>query len=208
MLKLKTYYPAEERLNVWTHGIAALAAVPGFLWMLSRAHTALEIFCAAVYCGTIMVTFSCSACYHAAVKPKPRLLLRRTDHAAIYLLISGTYTPLFLVGCGGITSAVILSISWGIAVLGMTKELCNFKLPKWVSIVSYLVSGWLCITVVNKLIAVMGAAGLSLLIAGGVAYTAGVPFYLSRKRYAHAIWHVFCIAGVVLHFLAILTLYK
>jgi len=206
MLKMKIYAPDEERLNVISHAVGAALTPIGLLLLLFFAKGSLAGFACTLYALSMLTMFLGSSCYHAAKTPRSRLMLRRLDHAAIYLLIAGTYTPLMLIGCPGREGFGVLALVWLIALVGMNLELLGIKPFKGFSIILYLLSGWLCISIFPVLIRSLSPWGLGLLIAGGVVYSLGVVYYVRRVRYSHAIWHFFVIGGVLLHYGAILTL--
>ncbi len=205
--EIKTYDPAEEKWNIGTH-LAGCLLVPFFLAVLLYfCRTGIQYFACTLYCLSLFAMYLGSTLYHASANhPARRLILRRFDHAAIYFLISGSYTPLMLLCVGGTAGTVILGISWFIAVTGMTLELLAVKPFKGFSLILYLISGWLCMAVIGDLYRGLSAAGLILLVAGGIVYTAGVAFYVSRKRFAHAVWHFFVMAGATLQYGTMLTL--
>ncbi len=202
----KVYCPGEERLNVYSHRLGAvLACIAGF-WMLyhaAQAGSVMIFFSAAAYIISLFVMFAGSASYHYAKNPAERAKLRLLDHSAIYLLIAGTYTPLMVLMLPDRYGYSVLSAVWVLAVAGIALECLKIKPFKGFSILLYVLMGWACLSVLQKLTAAMSPAGFQYLLWGGIAYTAGVPFYVCRRNYCHALWHVFVLAGASLHFLAI-----
>jgi len=187
----KRYSVTEEIANAGTHGLGALLAVAGTVLLLLKA------------AGDPWKVMSCL--YHALANPKAKEVLRIFDHATIYLLIAGTYTPFTLVSLRGWIGWTIFSVVWGAAVFGIILNAISIERFKVISMICYVASGWCVIAAIGPLLKVMEPAGVLLLISGGVAYTAGLVFYaLKNIRYMHSIWHVFVFAGAALHYLCIL----
>ncbi len=203
----KIYIPGEERLNVWSHRLGAALALLAGGWILFRLASApvsgIAFFAVAVYLISLFIMFAGSASYHFAKEPAERAKLRILDHAAIYLLIAGTYTPLMLLVLPNFSGCCVLAAVWGLAATGMTLEFLKVKPFKGFSILLYILMGWACMAVLSDLTAAMTAQAFRYLLWGGIAYTAGVPFYVCRKHYCHALWHIFVLAGAALHFIAI-----
>lgn len=199
--EVKNYVPDEERLNVWTHAAGGLAALAGTAMLAAKcAGTPRLLFASIVYGISLFCMFAGSTAYHAA-HGEFRAKLRVFDHSAIYLLIAGTYTPLILgVLPDGWSGRAVLAAVWGIGAAGIVCEIAHCKPFRGFSVVLYLAAGWLCMMVLPQLTAGMSRDAFALLLGGGIAYTAGVPFYLTRKNYSHAVWHFFVLAGAVLHF--------
>jgi hemolysin III len=147
-----------------------------------------------------------STLYHAAAPGKTKELLQKLDHSAIFLLIAGTYTPFTLGAMGGAWGWSLFGVIWGIAVLGILGKLVGgLRYPR-LSSVLYVTMGWMVLVAVRPLVQNVPGEGIALLVLGGVAYTAGVAFYLSKTlRYAHFIWHLFVLTGTTFHFFAVLV---
>lgn len=199
----KIYSPREEKLNVISHAAGILFAVTGTILLLLHATTPLTVLASLVYGGSLLILFSGSTFYHAAKHPEKRAKLRLLDHSAIYFLIAGTYTPLMLCIDRGTAEIVVLLVVWGLALIGVTLEMLRIKPFKGFSIILYILMGWACLAVLPQLIQKLPPHAFCVLLAGGIAYTLGVPFYVARKEFCHALWHFFVIAGAVLHFLCI-----
>ena len=198
----------EEKLNVLTHAAGAVIALLGviFFLVLDPPRSMVLRAGAAVYGATLVLLYCASALYHGAVESRRRALLRRLDHAAIYLLIAGTYTPVLLVAVGGRLGTGLLCTIWALALCGILLVIFAMgRFPK-VSLALYLGMGWLCLWVLRRLIAGMPSTAFLLLLAGGAAYTVGVIFYVLRRPYCHAIWHLFVLAGSILQFFAVTCL--
>ncbi|HBX57592.1 PAQR family membrane homeostasis protein TrhA [Pseudomonas sp. UBA2684] len=197
-----------ERFNAWTHLVGAVLACIGAVWLLVLASldgAPAKIVSVAIYGVTLVLLYSISTVYHSVQGPA-KVIMRKLDHLSIYLLIAGSYTPFCLVTLRGPWGWTLFGIVWGLALLGMLQELKPRSEARVLSIVIYAVMGWIVLVAVKPLIAALGLEGFSWLAAGGVLYTVGIIFfaYDSRFRHWHGIWHLFVIAGSLLHFVAIL----
>lgn len=197
-----------EVANTLTHGAGLLAAIAATPFLVVRAvgrGGAGDVVGAAVFGATLILLYLASTAYHAAPAGRARAVLRRLDHAAIYLLIAGTYTPFTLGVLRGGWGWTLFGIVWAAAALGVAiKVFAGVRRPL-LSTGLYLVMGWLVLVAVGPLVRALPPEGLAWLVAGGVTYSAGVPFYLARRRpYAHAVWHLFVLAGSACHVVAAL----
>jgi len=161
---------------------------------------------AAIYGASLVILYSASTSYHAARGPRLKPILKFFDHAAIYLLIAGTYTPFALVTLWGPLGWALLGLIWALAgggILLKVKFLGRFKVA---SVVMYLAMGWLAVLALRQLWLALPGVGFWLVVAGGLSYTVGIVFYaLGRSvRFMHAIWHLFVLAGSACHYVAIL----
>ena len=200
--------------NCITHGVGVGLAAIGSAWLMwtgSRAPALVRLSCT-VYAITLVLVYLCSTLYHALCRTRLRHLFHVLDHAAIYLLIAGTYTPFALVSLGGRPGWMLFIAAWALAVAGMVmkgvamEHFTNGKLAV-ASVALYLFQGWLVLFVLPPLARTLGWHGLAWLGAGGAAYTLGIVFFaFDRVRYFHAAWHVFVLAGSVAHYFAV-TLY-
>jgi hemolysin III len=158
-----------------------------------------------VFGATLILLYLASTWYHAAPSGPLKDRLRRVDHAAIYVLIAGTYTPFTLGVLGGGWGWSLFGVVWGVAVVGVSGKLVGGLGHPRLSTVAYVVMGWLVLIAIRPLTVAMPSAGLAWLVAGGVAYSGGVVFYAaSRLPYHHFIWHLFVLAGSACHFIAVL----
>ena len=200
------YSIMEEIANAATHGLGALLAVAGtVLLLLKTTGDPWKVVSASIYGASMIILFTMSCLYHALANPKAKEVLRIFDHATIYLLIAGTYTPFTLVALRGWVGWTIFGVVWGAAISGIILNAISIERFKVVSMICYIASGWCVIAAIGPLIKVMEPAGILLLVSGGVAYTAGLVFYaLKNIRYMHSIWHLFVFAGAALHYLCIL----
>lgn len=189
--------------------IATAIGTPWLVWKAVDHGEGWRAFGAAVFgCGALMM-FATSTLYHAARRPAAKLILRRLDHSAIYLLIAGTYTPFTLGVMGGALGWTLFAIVWILALVGVVCKLRGLLLnvPLF-STVLYLAMGWIGVVAFRRLWTSLNAEQFAWLAAGGLAYTAGVPFYLWKRRsFAHVAWHVFILAGVACHFMAVRLLF-
>jgi hemolysin III len=201
--------PREELLNAVSHGfglLLALASLPVLVVVAARQGTAATIVGAVLFSSTMAVLYFASTVYHALPHGTWKRRFNRLDHASIYLFIAGSYMPFTLGPLKGPWGWSLFGVVWGIAAIGsLAKLLDRLRHPLW-STGLYVGMGWIAAVAVPPMIERMGAGGLTLLVAGGAAYTIGAVFFLldRRYRYAHFIWHLFVLGGSVLHFLAAL----
>jgi hemolysin III len=198
----------EEIANSVSHGVgfvAALAATPFLVLAAARRGSSVAIVGAGVFAGTTVVLYLASTLYHALPRNKAKRVFQVIDHSAIFLLIAGTYTPFTLGVLRGAWGWTLFGVVWGLAVLGVTlKSVHGIGYPR-LSTTLYVGTGWLAVIAIRPLWAHMPVAGWLWLIAGGLAYTAGIAFYAAeRVRYGHFVWHVFVLMGTVCHFFAVL----
>lgn len=197
-----------ERFNAWTHLAGAVLACVGAIWLLvlaSLSGEVLKIVSLAIYGVTLVLLYSISTVYHSVRGPRKKLL-QKLDHLSIYLLIAGSYTPFCLVTLAGAWGWSLFGVVWALAAIGMLQEIKPRSEARVLSIVIYAVMGWIVLVAVKPLLAALGAAGFAWLLAGGVLYTVGIAFFAfdSRVRHFHGIWHLFVMAGSLMHFVAIL----
>jgi hemolysin III len=196
-----------EKFNAWTHLVGAVLAAAGSIWLLVMASldgSPQKIISVAIYGVTLVLLYSVSTVYHS-VRGRSKVIMQKFDHLSIYLLIAGSYTPFCLVTLHGPWGWSLFGIVWGMAVIGMLQEIKPRSEARILSIVIYAVMGWIVLVAVKPLLAALGTAGFVWLATGGVMYTVGIIFFAldHRLRHAHGIWHLFVIAGSVLHFVAI-----
>ena len=199
----------EEIANSVTHGLGLLlsvAAVPLLLLSARGSGDGWRMAAVAVYGTTLVLLYGASTLYHAVPSPRAKEIFQRLDHAAIYLLIAGTYTPFVLVPLRGAWGWSLFGVVWGLAVVGVTlKAMFGARLRR-LSTTVYVLMGWLIVVAVRPLTTHVHPSGLLWLLAGGLLYTGGVVFYAwdGRLRYGHALWHLFVLGGSVTHFCAVL----
>ena len=203
-LAIPPYSPLEELLNTLTHGVGVIAATVGLVLLLMRVEGIYGQFACLVYGLSMILMFLSSTLYHWVKSPNVKAVLKVVDHSAIYLLIAGTYTPFMVIAIGGWVGLTGMVVVWSIALIGIVcKIFANQRFPK-LSVITYLLMGWIAIFFIYPLYNALSTEGLWLLFAGGLCYTAGVLFYVAKKvQFTHAIWHVFVVAGCVCHFFSI-----
>lgn len=204
----KHYTPAEEKANMLTHLLGIVIVLCGMALMLRTAlHGGPRMLVgSAIFEACLLAMYGASTLYHLVGDRKRKQFCRRLDHSAIYLLIAGTYTPVLLIAVPGALGHWTLGIIWGIALTGIALKFFFPGRFHKLAVALYLVMGWLCVLLIKQMIAGMTPLSLGFLIAGGLVYTVGVAFYLCRIPYAHAVWHLFVLAGSILHFYAVLYL--
>lgn len=203
---IQDYDFTEERLNVWSHGIGALlACVAALLLIIKGSYLSTGQWISLwVYGFSMILLFSSSTLYHMAKTQQRRFWYKKLDHTAIYYLIAGTYTPFLSIAIPTTKAHYLLIALWIIAAIGTVFKLIFIHRFQKVSLIAYLVMGWLALLVIDDMQTHLSTPALQYLIAGGIAYTVGALFYaLKRVRYTHAIWHVFVLIGAGLQFLSI-----
>ncbi|MGG5287715.1 PAQR family membrane homeostasis protein TrhA [Pseudomonas shirazensis] len=196
-----------ERFNAWTHLVGAILAFIGASWLIITAGLQgdpWKIISFSIYGGTLVLLYSTSTLYHST-RGQAKVIMRKLDHLSIYLLIAGSYTPFCLISLRGPWGWSLFGVVWGLAVIGMLQEIKPRSEARILSIIIYAVMGWIVLVAVKPLLQTLGTAGFAWLAAGGACYTIGIIFfaYDSRFRHWHGIWHLFVIAGSLLHFIAI-----
>jgi len=158
-----------------------------------------------IYGASLIIMYASSTMYHALTNKTAKKVFRILDHGAIFLLIAGTYTPYTLIAMHDITGFILFVAIWACAVLGITLNSINLKKYAIASVVCYILMGWAIIFAIKPLIAAISGPGMGLLLAGGIVYTAGIAFYAfgSKVRYLHSVWHLFVLAGSMLHYFSI-----
>lgn len=199
---------AEEAVNCAIHLVGLILVIASAIvgWPFSRAgHSQFSMPGTVVYLITMIVLFGTSATYHALPEGRAKRLLMTLDYCTIYLFIAGTYTPIALGVLSGHGGMALLIAIWSMAAVGIALHLAGKLAHPAISTGLYLSMGWLVLTAVKPLVAILPIAGLTWLTAGGLSYTAGIAFFLldSRMKFAHAIWHLFVLAGSACHFATI-----
>lgn len=197
----------ETIANSVTHGVGVALSIAGTALILTIATLrggARDIVSASIYGATLALLYVASTLYHALPGPRVRHVFRILDHSSIYLLIAGTYTPFTLVSLRGGFGWSLFGIIWGLAIGGVVfKSLWVDRLPG-LSTTIYVLMGWLALVGIQPLYHSVSGPGFLWLVAGGVCYTGGVAFFCAnRMRYAHAVWHVFVLAGSACHYCAV-----
>lgn len=202
------YSAGDELASSLIHGIGIVLSIAGLATLVAFAAlrgNALAVVACAVFGTSLVLLYTASTLYHSISVAAAKPALRTLDHIAIYVLIAGTYTPFTLIALPGSWGWSLFAAVWALALAGSALELGLLKRYHKLAVLLYVGMGWLGMVAFEPLSKHLQAGGVALLLAGGLAYTLGVPFYLWRKLpYHHALWHVFVLAGSVLHFLAVL----
>ncbi len=204
---VKRYTIGEEIFNSVSHGIGALLSIAALVLLVvfSVGKPGVYLLAALVYSISMLLEYTASTLYHAIQHPKAKAVFRVFDHVCIYFLIAGTYTPFALITLQEHGGIYIFAAVWIIAFAGIFLEVFWREKPKWVSVVIYLIMGWLVVFKLPELVSALPTGGLILLIVGGLAYSIGTIFYLLKKvPYMHSVWHLFVLAGSIFQFFSIL----
>ncbi|WP_114241300.1 hemolysin III family protein [Dyella sp. C9] len=205
---LPRYAFGDELAACVIHGIGILLSIAGLATLVSYASLhgdTRAVVASAVFGSTLILCYTASTLYHSIPGAAAKRVLRTFDHIAIFLLIAGTYTPFTLVALSGAWGWGLFGTIWTLAIMGSALELGLLKRYRKLAVLMYVGMGWVGVVAFKPLSEHLQAGGMTLLLAGGAAYTLGVPFYLWRKLpYHHAVWHFFVLGGSVLHFLAVL----
>jgi hemolysin III len=198
-----------ERFNSISHVLgAALAALGGAFLMVVAARTGdpWKITSFGIYATMLLSLYVTSSLYHS-LRGAAKNVLRKLDHCAIYLLIAGTYTPFTLVTLSGVWGWCLFGVVWTLAAIGIVQEIWYAKGSRVLSLVIYMMMGWLALIGIKPLIASLGWNGFAWLAMGGLFYTVGIAFYATdhKVRHGHGIWHLFVLAGSISHYIAVLV---
>ena len=199
---------AEEIWHAVTHGVGFILSIAALALLISFATlsgSAVHMTAAAIYGTALIIMYGSSTLYHAITHQNIKYLFQKFDHAAIYFLIAGTYTPIMLITIGGVWGWTLFGIEWGIALIGISLKFLYPGRFEAFSLVAYVLMGWIIVVVFDTFKANIDPLGFWLIIGGGIAYTSGIVFYVKDKiNYFHAIWHLFVLTGSILQFFAIL----
>ncbi len=208
LTEYRDYSVAEEVAHAVTHGLAAVASIVALVVMVAMATlhgSILHVVAVSIYGGSLILLYTSSTLYHAIPIESARRVLHTMDHAAIYVLIAGSYTPFALISLEGATGWWLFGIIWALAAAGVVFKLFFTGRFDKASVALYLAMGWLVVLFGEEVLEALPRGGLILLAAGGLSYSIGAIFYLWRSlRFNHTIWHVFVVGGSVLQFLAVL----
>ena len=205
------YSLREEIANSLTHGVATVLSIAGLAVMVTFAAlwsaSAVDVTAVALFGASMIVLYLASTLYHAVPRrwARAKKFFQVCDHSSIYLLIAGSYTPFCLITLRGPLGWTLCIAEWALAIAGIVLQPVLMKRGNFINCLIYLVMGWLVVLVMKPLLASLDVGGLVLLAAGGVAYSAGVYFYVNERiPYNHAIWHVFVVLGTMLQFFSVL----
>lgn len=204
---IKYYDPKEEKWNVFTHAFGLVLSIIAFFLLVIYAFlngSAWHITSFSIYGASLILLYSASTFYHNSKSPKLRQRLNIFDHASIYVLIAGTYTPFTLVVLNGWVGWTIFGVSWALALTGVILKLFFTGKYDRISTIAYVLMGWLIIFAIKPLIHNLPLDGLLWLFGGGLAYTIGAVLYSIKSiKYNHAIFHIFVLLGSFCHFMAV-----
>ncbi len=205
--RIKYYSPREERININSHAIGFILSIVASVALVMHAilhGDVWHIVSFSIFGVSLIVLYAASTLYHSAKKSELRSRLKIFDHASIYVLIAGTYTPFTLVTLNGSIGWVIFGISWGLALSGIILKLFFTGRYKLVSTLMYILMGWIIVFAIKPLIDNLPLEGLLWLIAGGISYTIGAILYSIKKiKFNHAIFHIFVLIGSYCHFMSV-----
>jgi len=206
-IQARNYDPKEEKWNVITHGIGLILAIVGMVLLIVRAslyEDVWHIVSFSIYGTSMVVLYSASTAFHASKPGKLRKRLNVFDHASIFFLIAGTYTPFVLVTVRGGWGWSIFGVVWGLAITGIVLKFFFTGRFEKISTAIYVILGWLIVIAIKPLIDNLAPEGLFWLALGGISYSVGAALYLWHKLpYNHAIFHVFVLIGSITHFIAV-----
>lgn len=204
----KRYTLGEEIFNAVSHGAGGLLSIAGTVVLIALCAVysdAWSVISACVYGASLIILYTMSTLYHAITNEKAKKFFRVMDHNTIFFLIAGTYTPFTLVTLRGKLGWILFGIVWGSALIGIifnSIDLEKFRKP---SVVCYILMGWVIIIAVKPMLNSLPGLSLVFLLLGGIFYTVGVIFYSLKKiKWFHSVWHLFTVAGSVLHYFSVL----
>jgi hemolysin III len=201
------YSRGEETANRLTHALGAAFSVAGLVLMVvysARYGDVWQVVSTAIFGATLVLLYTASTVYHSFQDERLSRVLQKFDHAAIFLLIAGTYTPFVLVTLRGPWGWSLFGVIWGMAAIGVVLKFWHAGRFTVLSTLIYIIMGWLVLIALKPLSAALPAGGMRLLVAGGLCYTGGAVFYLWRRLpYHHAIWHLFVLGGSVCHWASV-----
>ncbi|MEO0559600.1 MAG: hemolysin III family protein [Bacteroidota bacterium] len=199
---------SEEIASAVSHGVGALASVGAgavLITFAALAGDAWAIVGASIFVASLVLLYTASTLYHAIPWDRAKAKLRVFDHCAIYILIAGTYTPFLLVPLRGSWGWSLFGVIWGLALAGVVFKLFFTGRFKLVTTLVYIAMGWLVLIAIRPMLASLPPTSIAWLVAGGLSYTLGTIFYMSKRiPYTHAIWHLFVLGGSVCHFIAVM----
>jgi len=205
--RIKIYSPLEEKINIASHATGLFLSLVACVLMAVRASlhgNAWHIVSVGIFGASLVALYAASTIYHSATRPETRIRLRIIDHATIYILIAGTYTPFTLITLNGPVGWVIFGVSWGLAATGIWLKLHFTGRFDGLSTLMYVFMGWIIVFAVKPLVASLPEAGLYWLVAGGLSYTLGAVIYsIGKIPLNHAIFHLFVLGGSICHFVAV-----
>lgn len=208
--KIKRRYTlGEEIFNSVSHGAGSLLSVAGTVVLIALSAIyadAWAVVSACIYGGSLIILYTMSTLYHAISNPKAKAFFRIMDHNTIFFLIAGTYTPFTLVTLRGTVGWILFGVVWGAAIIGIILNSIDLERFKKISLVCYILMGWVIIFAIKPMTENLSTASLVFLLTGGIFYTVGIIFYVIKKiKYFHSVWHLFTVAGSIFHYFSVLT---
>ena len=204
---LPVYTLSEELINSISHGVGTCLSIAALVLCIVQAAvngTAAGVVSACIYGVSLTMLYIMSTLSHAITNRTARKVFRVFDHTSIFFLIAGTYTPITLVTLGGALGWTLFGILWWLAVIGIVFDAVMLDRFRKIEMILYVAMGWCIVLTVKPLLAAMQPGGLILLLAGGICYTVGIIFYKLKKiRYMHSVWHLFVLAGSILHYFSV-----
>lgn len=204
---IKYYSPIEEKINITTHAIGFILSIVAFVLLVTHANLhgdVWHIVSFSIFGASLIILYAASTFYHSAKKSELRNRLKIFDHASIYILIAGTYTPFTLVTLNGTIGWVIFGTSWGLALTGIILKFFFTGKYKLISTIMYVLMGWVIVFAIKPLINNLPLEGLLWLLAGGIFYTIGAILYSIKKiKLNHAIFHMFVLSGSFCQFMSV-----
>jgi hemolysin III len=207
MSQERKYTAAEEFTNAFSHALGAMFAIYAIVMMAVASKNPTQAASTAIFGATMFILFQSSTCYHSMTNETAKKVFQRIDHSAIFMLIAGTYTPILLLVVPFPISVALLAMVWYLAITGVVFSCMTLKF-KYLSTGLYLLMGWLSIFLFWMIWKATNHLAVWYLLAGGLFYSLGCFFYLSKKRFMHSIWHLFVLGGAIMHYLCIMELLK
>ncbi len=203
----RKYTPIEEFMNAFSHSLGALFSIYAIVMLAVSSQNAIEASSTAIFGATLFILFQSSALYHAMVNETAKKVFRKIDHSAIFMLIAGTYTPILLLVVDFPLSVALLAMTWYIAITGIIYSCLTLKF-KYLSTGLYLVMGWLSLFLFFAIWNNASHLAVWYLLLGGLFYSSGCIFYLSKRKFMHCIWHIFVLLGAASHYWSIMEILK
>lgn len=204
---MRIYSQTEEKINIVSHGIGLVLSCVAFVLLATHANLhgdILHTISFSVFGASLIMLYAASTIYHSAKKPELRKRLKIIDHASIYVLVAGTYTPFTLITLNGTLGWVIFGTSWGLAITGIILKLFFTGKYNLISTSMYVFIGWVIVFAIKPLIDNLSSEGFFWLLAGGISYTVGAVLYSIKKiKFNHAIFHMFVLTGSFCHFISV-----
>lgn len=204
----KRYTLGEEIFNAVTHGIGSMLSVAGCVILIVVSvfsGSAWNVVSCTIFGSSLIILYTMSTLYHSITNEKAKKVFRILDHATIFLLIAGTYTPITLVTLHGPWGWTLFGIVWGAAVLGIVLNSISIEKFKWFSLICYIAMGWVIFVAIKPFMENIHKHGFLFLCIGGACYTVGIIFYLMKKvKFMHSVWHIFTVAGSIMHYFMVL----